>query len=156
MVVTSSKRLIWGIIIKDKSFKSLFQNIIGRNAPQYTVNKHTYIHALYINTKTYQQINVLHYKYNYMSTIQLHVYTKRKPDGHTNQNKACFSNFKGFHNEHNFIFCFHKFNTFWHIQYCPIIRFNICFFLIHGTKDFQVKHEIHLPNHLHRFYMFFH
>ena len=29
-------------------------------------------------------------------------------------------------------------------------------FLIHGTTDIQVKNEIHLPNNLNRFYMFFH
>jgi len=58
--------------------KSLLQNTIGRHASQYTVNKQTYIHSLYINTKTYQQINVPHYKYNYISTKRLHVYTKRK------------------------------------------------------------------------------
>jgi len=53
-----------------KSFKSLLQNTIGKNASQYTVNKHTYIYSVYINTKTYQQINVLHYKYNDISTNQ--------------------------------------------------------------------------------------
>ena len=60
--------------------------------------------------------------------MQLHINnaTKRKREGHTNQKKK-YSHFKGFHNEHNFIFCFHKFNTFWHIQYFPIIGFNICF-----------------------------
>ena len=52
-----------------------------------------------------------------------------------------FSNFKGFHNEHgyisnfNFIFYFYRFNKFGHIQSFPIIRFNTCFFLIHGTTD---------------------
>ena len=30
------------------------------------------------------------------------------------------------------------------------------FFLIHGTKDIQVKNEIHLPNNLNKFYIFFH
>jgi len=49
--------------------------------------------------------------------------------------KCFFSNFKEFYNEQgyisyfNFIFCFHKFNTFPHIRSFPIIRFNICFFL---------------------------
>ena len=73
-----------------KSFKSLLQNTIDRNASQYTVNKQSYIHSLYKNTKTYQQFNVLHYTYNYISTNQLHVYTKRKREGHTNQNKVVF------------------------------------------------------------------
>ena len=70
------------------SFKSLLHNSICRNASQYTVNKQTYIHSLYINTKTYQQINVLHYKYNYITTNQLNVYIKRKREGHTNQIKG--------------------------------------------------------------------
>ena len=43
-----------------KSFKSLLQNTIGRNTSQYTGNKQTYIHSLYINTKTYQQINYMY------------------------------------------------------------------------------------------------
>ena len=72
------------------SFKSLLHNTICRNASQYTVNKQTYIHSVYINTKTYQQINVLHYKYNYISTKQLHVYTKGKCEGHITQNKGLF------------------------------------------------------------------
>ena len=33
----------------NKSFKSLFHNTIGKNGSQYTVNKLTYIHSLYIN-----------------------------------------------------------------------------------------------------------
>jgi len=37
---------------------------------------------------TYKQINVLHYKYNYISTNQLNVYIKRKREGHTNQIKG--------------------------------------------------------------------
>ena len=32
-----------------KSFKSLFHNTTGKNGSQYTVNKLTYIHSLYIN-----------------------------------------------------------------------------------------------------------
>jgi len=60
------------------SFKSLLQNTIGRNASQYKVNKQTYLHSLYINTKTYKQ-------------IKLHAYTKRKREGHTNQNKGLIS-----------------------------------------------------------------
>jgi len=71
-------------------YKSFLQNTISRNASEYTVNKQTYIHSLYINTKTYQQINVLHYKYNHISTKQLHVYTKRKCEGHITQNKVFF------------------------------------------------------------------
>jgi len=73
-----------------------------------------------------------------------------------------FSNFKGFHNEHgyisyfNFMFCFHKFDKCLHIQSFQIIRSNTCFFLIHGTTDIQVKNEIHLPNNLKSFYIFFH
>ena len=56
-----------------KSFKSLIQNTIGNNDSLYTVNKQTYIHSLYINTKiinkstsfiintiTYQQINYMY------------------------------------------------------------------------------------------------
>ena len=31
-------------------FKSLLQNTISKSASQYTVNKQTYIHSLYINT----------------------------------------------------------------------------------------------------------
>ena len=71
-----------------------------------------------------------------------------------------FSNVKGFHNEHGyisyfkFIFCFYKFNKVGHIQSFPTIWFNICFFLIHGTTDVQLKNEIHLPNNLNRFYMY--
>jgi len=76
-------------------------------------------------------------------------------EGHTNQN-----NFKGFYNEHllfNFSFCCHKFNNFWHIQSFPIIRFNICFFLNSWYKGHSnKKKEIHLPNNLNRFYIFFH
>ena len=30
------------------------------------------------------------HKYNYISTNQLHVYTKRKHEGHTNPNKVVF------------------------------------------------------------------
>jgi len=56
----------------------LLQNTTGRNTSLYTVNKQTYIHWLYINTKTYQQINFLHYKCNCISTKQLHVYTTTK------------------------------------------------------------------------------
>ena len=44
------------------------------------INKHI-LHSLYINTLTYQQINYLHYKYIYISTIPLYVYTKRKREG---------------------------------------------------------------------------
>ena len=72
------------------SFKCLLHNTICRNASQYTVNKQTYIHSVYINTKTYQQINVLYYKYNYISTNRLHVYTKGNHEGHSNQNKVFF------------------------------------------------------------------
>jgi len=61
---------------------------------------------------------IIIHKYNHISTIQLHVCTKRrKHEGHTNQNKVLFSIFKEFHNEHgyisyfNFIFCFHKFHN---------------------------------------------
>ena len=116
----------------------------AKNASQYTGNKNTYIHSLHINTKTYQQINYLHYKHNYISTNQLHVYTKRKREGHTSQNKV-FSHFKGFHNEHgyisyfSFIFCFHKFNKLWHIQSFPIIQFNICFFLNSWNNGHAIK-----------------
>ena len=77
------------LLYTNKSFKST-HNKIDKNTSQYTVNKQTYIHLLYINTKIYQQINVLHYKYIYISTNQLHVYTKRKREGHTNQNKGFF------------------------------------------------------------------
>ena len=72
-----------GTTVIYKSFQSLLQNTIGNNDSLYTVNKQTYIHSLYINTKIYQQINVLHYKYNYISTNQLHVYTTRKLEVHT-------------------------------------------------------------------------
>ena len=61
-----------------------------------------------------------------------------------------FSNVKGFQNEHGyisyfkFIFCFYKFNKVGHIQSFPTIWFNICFFLIHGTTNIQVKNKIYL------------
>jgi len=51
------------------SFKSLFHNTIGKNASQYTANKLTYIHTLYINK---------------------HAYTKRQREVHTNKNKGLF------------------------------------------------------------------
>ena len=68
-----------------ESFKSLVQNTTGKKSSWSTANTQTYhIHSFYINTKTYQQINVLHFKYTYISTDQLHVYTKRKREVHTN------------------------------------------------------------------------
>ena len=72
------------------SVNSSLQTRKNTNASQYTGNKQIYIHSLYINTKTCQQLKVLHYKYNYISTNQLHVYTKRKREGHTNQNIVFF------------------------------------------------------------------
>jgi len=41
-------------------YKSFLQNTISRNASEYTVNKQTYIHSLYINTITYQQNNYMY------------------------------------------------------------------------------------------------
>ena len=61
--------------------------------------------------------------------------------------KCFFSNFKEFYNEQgyisyfNFIFCFHKFNTFPHIRSFPIIRFNICFFSKYIYCDLQVSNQ---------------
>ena len=42
------------LLLLTRVYKRL-QSTIGRNASQYTVNKQTYIHSLYINTKTYQR-----------------------------------------------------------------------------------------------------
>ena len=112
-----------------------------------SINKHIYIRYTCIHTQIYQQINVLHYKYNYISTnqrpslkIQLHInktttciYKQKESMRDILLKIKGFSNFKGFHNEHgyisyfNFMFCFHKFNKFGHIQSFPIIWFNICF-----------------------------
>ena len=62
------------------------------------INKYIYIHytyiPLYIKKSTSFIINTIIYQ-----QIRLNVYTKRKREGHTIQNKV-FSNFKGFHNEH--------------------------------------------------------
>ena len=81
-------------------YKSFLQNTISRNASEYTVNKQTYIHSLYINTKTYQQINVLHYKYNYIPTNQYMYLQNESVRGILITEKCFFSNFDGYHNEH--------------------------------------------------------
>ena len=50
------------------------------------------IYTFIINTMTFQQINYIHYKYNYISTNQLYVYIyKRKESarGILNQNNVC-------------------------------------------------------------------
>ena len=83
----------------NKSFKST-HNKIDKNASQYTVNKQTYIHLLYINTQryinksmsfiintfTYQQINYMYTQKESVRGILIKI--------------KVFSNFKGFHNEH--------------------------------------------------------